>query len=88
MMALHMLTTIDNPHNPFTHYDEWAQFDQSSGYNTPEFLARLTITSSELSEADQDMAIELAIEEIVRENVNGMYKKVEAPSDWNSTEVA
>lgn len=81
-MTLHMLTTIDNPYDPFTQFDEWSQFDESSGYYTSQFLARVTITSDNLSDADQDLAIELAIDEIVRENVNGMYKKVAAPSDF------
>jgi len=85
-VALHMLTTVDNPFDPFTQFDEWLQFDQSSGYFTTEYLARLTITSNDLSEVDQDKAIELAIEEIVRENINGMYKKVEAPSNFISSE--
>lgn len=83
-MAVHMLTTMDNPYNPFTQFDEWMEFDESSGYYTTQYLARLTITSSDLSEADQDLAIELAIDEIVRENINGMYRKVPAPEGWSS----
>jgi hypothetical protein len=81
-MALHMLTTVDNPFNPFTQFDEWKQFDESSGYYSSEYLARLTFSSNELSEVDQSNAIEQAIDEIVKENVNGMYRKVEAPPDW------
>lgn len=81
-MALHMLTTMDNPYDPFTQFDEWLRYDQSSGYYTTEYLARLTLSSGDLSESDQDNAIEYAIEEIVRENINGMYKKVPAPADW------
>lgn len=83
-MKLHMLTTIDNPYNPFTQFDEWLQYDRSSGYHSLEFLARVTITSNELSDSDQDLALETAIDEIVRENVNGMYTKVEAPVDWEA----
>jgi hypothetical protein len=86
-MAVHMLTTIDNPWNPFTHFDQWYQFDESSGYFTTEYLARLTLTSHELSEADQSIAIENAIDEIVRENITGMYRKVEAPADWEEKEI-
>lgn len=85
-MTVHMLTTMDNPYNPFTQFDEWYEFDESSGYHTTGYLARLTITSSELSEADQDLAIEYAIDEIVRENINGMYKKVPAPDGWVAEE--
>ena len=73
---LHMLTTVDNPFNPFTDYDRWDAYDQGEGYYTSAFLARITITSSDLSEADQDVAIENAIDEIVKENVLGIYVKV------------
>lgn len=77
---LHMLTTIDNPFNPFTDYDRWNAYDEAQGYYTSSFLARIVISSSELSEADQDAAIEFAIDEIVRENVLGIYRKVAIPS--------
>lgn len=75
-MTAHMLTTIDNPFNPFTHYDEWYAWDASAGYHTPSFLARVVITSDQLSDADQSLAIEEAIDEIVKENVLGIYQKI------------
>lgn len=77
-----MLTTADNPYDPFTQFNEWLQFDESSGYYTTQYLARLTRSSGDLSEADQSSAIEHAIDEIVLENINGVYKKVPAPSGW------
>ncbi len=80
MSTLHMLTTVDNPFNPFTQYNEWYAYDRNAGYFTTEFLARIVVTSHELSEADQELAIEAAIDEIVRENVLGIYKKVAEPS--------
>jgi len=79
-MAQHMLTTIDNPFDPFTQYTEWSQFDRAAGYNTAEFLARIVRTSDELSEADQDLALEQGIQEIVSENVSGIYRKVTSES--------
>ena len=72
----HMLTTTDNPFNPFTEWDDWYNFDASHGYDTPSYLARVLFTSHELSDADQDVAIEWAIDEIVEMNVLGIYKKV------------
>lgn len=80
-MDLHMLTTIDNPFDPFTQWDEWNRWDQASGYNTTSFLARIVASSDELSETDQDLAIEQAIDEIVKENVTGMYRKVAQRSE-------
>ena len=74
-----MLTTIDNPFDPFTQYEEWTAYDFQMGYHSAEFLARIAIVSDELSEADQRVAINNAIDEIVRENVSGMFKKVTRP---------
>lgn len=81
MAAQHMLTTIDNPFDPFTQYDEWYQMDVRLGHNTSSFLARIIRTSDDLSEADQDAALEQAIDEIVKENVSGLYRKVELKLD-------
>lgn len=77
-MAEHMLTTVDNPFDPFTQFDDWYAFDTRAGYNSSAYLARVVRSSDELSEADQSVAIELAIDEIVKLNVNGMYRKVQA----------
>lgn len=77
-----MLTTVDNPYDPFTQYEEWYAFDLRAGYHSTELLARIVVTSDELSDTDQSLAIELAIDEIVRENVSGMHKKV-STSDTN-----
>ena len=76
VVGKYMLTTVDNPFDPFTQWDEWYSFDTRHGYHTAGLLARIVITSDELSEADQAQAIQLGIEEIVHENVSGMHKKV------------
>jgi hypothetical protein len=46
------------------------------GYNTPSFLDRVANVSNELSEPDQTLAIQQAIDDIVQENVSGMWRKV------------
>lgn len=71
-----MLTTIDNPFNPFTNYDEWFQFDEEKGYHTSQFLAKIAKTSSNMSDADYEREVERAIDEIVKFNVRGIDKKV------------
>lgn len=78
-----MLTTTDNPYNPATHWDDWFAYDTSHGYNSSSLLARITLSSDELSDTDQDIARELAIEEICRENVLGIFRKVKVkPESW------
>lgn len=76
MMEESMLTTIDNPFSPFDEWEAWFAYDVSHGYHTASYLARIVVSSEELSEADRFLAITQAIDEIVKENINGMYKKV------------
>ena len=33
-----MLTTVDNPYDPYTQYDEWLSYDEQAGYNTNEAI--------------------------------------------------
>jgi hypothetical protein len=79
-----MLTTVDNPFNPFTQFDEWNSYDMMKGYGTLSYLSRIVITSSELSDASQSEAIEAGIDEIVRENPLGIYRKVQAPTQQSA----
>lgn len=71
-----MLTTEDNPFDPFTEFDSWYAYDLSQGYNTLGYLARVAAWSSELSDADELLSIEYAIDEILKENPLN-YKKVQ-----------
>lgn len=70
-----MLTTVDNPFDPFTQWLDWWNFDHSEGYCTCEYLDRVLKTSTDLSEERQDYAIDEAMNEIVKLNP-GMYKIV------------
>lgn len=79
MMTAHMLSTTDNPWNPWTHFNEWFAFDTQAGYHTLPYLGRIAKSSDGLSDQDQDLAVEKAIEEIVRLNINGLYVAVPEP---------
>jgi hypothetical protein len=80
-MAQHMLTTVDNPYDPVTQFDDWYAFDTAAGYGTLALLARVVKSSDELSDADQVLAIEQGIDEIVQENVSGLHTKVLISND-------
>lgn len=71
-----MLTTVDNPHNPFDNFRAWFAWDVAAGYHSTALLAKIIITSDELSETEQNEANTLAIDEIVEQNVTGMHKKI------------
>lgn len=71
-----MITTYDNPFDPFDEYDQWFNWDMVHGYNTPGLLARLTISSDQLSDVDQAADREDAIDRLIEINPNGMLAKV------------
>ena len=70
------LTTIDNPFNPFTDFTKWFLYDVEKGYNSCAYLARIARTSDQLSDAENLNEIERAIDEIIRLDFMGIYKKV------------
>jgi hypothetical protein len=71
-----MLTTVDNPYNPYTQWDDWLSFDTHAGYHTLALLGRIGFFSDDLSAPDTELAVQQAIDEIVSENVSGMHKKI------------
>ena len=77
-MRVVALTTTDNPYNPITQFDDWYAFDELQGYGTTNYLARIAKTSQDLSALDQAIAVEEAVDEIVKLNILGKYRKVVA----------
>lgn len=75
-MAKCRLTTIDNPFNPFTNFEQWFDYDCEKGYYSCDYLARIAKTSDMLSEKENDEEIERAIDEIIQYNPLGIYVKV------------
>ena len=71
-----MLTTIDNPYNPFEQFDLWLLFDKEKGYNTCEYLARIVNLTNDMSEKEIDVATNRAIDDIIVNDPFGIYKKV------------
>lgn len=72
------LTTLDNPYDPFDSFYQWYEWDETHGYHTTSYLGRVAWTSDELSEADEVLATNQAIDEIIELDLTGNYKKVES----------
>lgn len=71
-----MLTTFDNPYDPFDQFISWFLFDIEKGYYTCSYLGRIARISDQLSDAENDMEIERAIDEIIKYDFRNIYKKV------------
>lgn len=77
-MADYMLTLATNPFDPFTEYELWKEFDTHEGFDTAGLMARVLSTSDALSEPDQELAVQQAIDSIVSNpSFGGMYRRVE-----------
>lgn len=71
-----MLSTIDNPYNPFDDFNSWFSFDTEKGYNCCSRLARTLKLSEDCSIAEELEENERAIDEIIHFDVLGIYTKV------------
>lgn len=69
------ITTYDNPYDYFTQFDEWVAFDRQMGYYTLEYLGRLVRLAPDLSDEEELLEIEDAIDRIIEWN-GDLYRKV------------
>lgn len=75
-MASCMLTTFDNPFNPFENFEQWLLFDSAKGYNTCSYLARIAQFSSDMTEKEYEEENERAIDEIIKYDFLDIYRKI------------
>ena len=75
-MIQYAITTKDNPYDPFTQFKDWWLFDIDHGYNTCQYLARMTKTSDLLSDYENNEEIKYAIDRIIAIDPLNIYKKV------------
>ena len=71
-----MLTTFDNPFDPFDQFTSWLLFDKEKGHNTCEYLARIANLSDDMSQEEIDIETERAIDSIIKYDVTNTFKKV------------
>ena len=48
----YLLTTIDNPYNPWTNWDQWYDYDQRMGYCTCSYLARIMSVTDAMTDVE------------------------------------
>jgi hypothetical protein len=71
-----MLTTFDNPFDPFEQFDSWYMFDMDKGYGSCSYLSRVANTSDAMSDEENAAEIERAIDSIIKYDFMNRYKKV------------
>lgn len=75
-MADYMVTTIDNPWNPFSHYHEWLSYDMTHCYHTDEWIAVLSKTSNDLGTEEQQEQVDAGVDSLLALDPYGLHVKV------------
>ena len=75
-MTCCMLSTIDNPFNPFEDYNSWLMFDKEKGYDSAERLMRIAKITDDMTQKEENEEIERAIDEIIKYDFLNVYTKV------------
>lgn len=81
MARNYTLTTKDNPWNPFTHPDEWRSWDEDDAKvwgraTCLSLLGTFAYTSEDLSDVDNEAAIDEAVNDIIEYDCLKIFTKV------------
>lgn len=76
-----MLSTIDNPYNPFDNFEEWYAYDEMRARqeNRPTcsgYLARVGMIPDDVSDNEFNQVMNDVIDEIVDLNLSGKFIKL------------
>ena len=72
-----MLTTIDNPFNPFVDYNLWMLYDKEKGYDTSERLMRIAkgYMFEGMSQVEEDKAVDRAMDDLIEIDILNVFVK-------------
>lgn len=74
-MKVSMLTTRDNPWDPFDDFDSWYSTDMELGYDCCGRIARVMNDSVALTEMEREKEKERAIDFLIKNDVTGNMVK-------------
>lgn len=76
MSRVAVLTTFDNPFDPIEDFDNWFHYDEEKQYHSCSYLARIARCSDEFTDEENNRIQEEAIDEILKYDLLGIYRKV------------
>jgi hypothetical protein len=79
----YMITTIDNPFNPFNQFESWMDYDVLHGHDCCGMLGRYANVSDELSDAENEEELNDAIGRIIVRDPLNIYRRV-TPEDYEN----
>lgn len=70
-----MLTTFDNPYDPFEEFTLWDLFDKAMGYNTSERLMRLANITEDMSQVEINAEVDRAMDRLIELDFTNTFVK-------------
>ena len=70
-----MLTTFDNPYDPFEEFTLWDLYDKQMGYNTSERLMRLANITDDMSEVEINAEVDRAMDRLIEIDFTNTFIK-------------
>jgi hypothetical protein len=70
-----MLTTNDNPYDPFVDFDQWFMYDTDHKYNSSGVMMRIAHIEPDMTEEEENIEIERAIDQIIKYDFTDTYAK-------------
>lgn len=72
-----MLTTVDNPYDPFEQFTLWLMFDKEKGYDSCERLARIVqpLITSDMTQKEIDEVTEAAMNQLIKDDFLNIFTK-------------
>lgn len=80
-----MLTTVDNPFDPFDDFTSWLDYDLEKGHFTCARLARLANINSEMTQKEMDDEMERVIDFIIKHDLEEKFIKVQEKQSATAT---
>ena len=71
----YLLTTTDNPYNPFDQFSLWELFDKEKGHNTCDLIGRLSQLSDDMTQKEEEEEYDRVAEFIIFNDPHDKYKK-------------
>lgn len=87
MAKEYMLSTIDNPYDPFEEFTLWLMFDKEKGYDSCERLMRIAQISDDMTQKEIDEEVDRAMDILIEHDFTNTFKRVtkEVAEDPNTT---
>lgn len=79
-----MISTKDNPFDPFDDFEAWLMFDKEKGYNSSERVARLAHFTEDMTEEESDKEFERAMDRLIEIDPFDIFIKIRRKSETNA----